>query len=39
MLIRCALYIAIDVQSYCHQICDFEMRVNEMLAVVVLYYN
>ena len=26
-------------QSYRHQICDFEMRVNEMLAIVVLYYN
>ena len=27
------------IQSYRHQICDFEMRVNEMLAIVVLYYN
>ena len=26
-------------QSYRHQICDFEMRVNEMLAIVALYYN
>ena len=27
------------IQSYRHQICDFEMRVNEMLAIVALYYN
>ena len=27
------------IQSYRHQICDFEMCVNEMLAIVVLYYN
>ena len=28
-----------NIQSYRHQICDFEMRVNEMLAIVVLYYK
>ena len=27
------------IQSYRHQICYFEMRVNEMLAIVALYYN
>ena len=40
---ECAVYslrtVRIKVQSYRHQICDFEMRVNEMLAIVVLYYN
>ena len=29
----------VDFMLYRHQICDFEMRVNEMLAIVVLYYN
>ena len=33
-------YMSIEhLQSYRHQICDFEMRVNEMLAIVALYYN
>ena len=34
----CAVYRQY-LQSYRHQICDFEMRVNEMLAIVVLYDN
>ena len=40
---QCTLYsihfTAPSVSSNRHQICDFEMRVNEMLAIVVLYYN
>ena len=30
---------SMHIQSFPHQICDFEMRVNEMLAIVALYYN